>query len=175
MCGFCLPSSCATCKQTRQSLALTLCAVSVTQKVTSDPPPLFFTQLRTSQVSWLPKAPSAPILICFRVFFDCFIFFLFRNTFPCSFNFPFYGAIIYFSSHAYRTPALFVVRFLWIDISWVLIVVSAVSVKASLKYRSELSLERRRRMLGGTTFDLLPVEKQPAGTHSSAEQHSTPS
>lgn len=74
----------------------------------------------------------------------------------------------------YRAPAFFVVRLLWIYISWVLIALSAVSVKASLRYRSELSLERRRPMLGGTTFDLLPVENEPAGTHSSSEQHSTP-
>lgn len=50
MCVFCLPSSCTTCKQTGQSLALTLCAVSVTQKDTSQ---LFCMHLKASQVSWL--------------------------------------------------------------------------------------------------------------------------
>lgn len=48
------------------------------------------------------------------------------------------------------------------------------SVKASLRYRSEFSLERRKLMLSGTTFDLLPVENKPEGTHSSSEPHSTP-
>lgn len=56
-------------------------------------------------------------------------------------------------------------------ISWVLITVSAVTVTASLRYRSELSLDRRRLMLSGTTLDLLPVENEPGGTHSNSEQH----
>jgi len=58
---------------------------------------------------------------------------------------------------------------------WVLTAVSAVSVEARMRYRSELSLERRRLMLGGTTFDSLTVKNKPAGTHSSSEQHSIPS
>lgn len=124
---FSIPSSCATFKQTRQSLALTLCAVSVAQKVTSELPRLFCMQLKASQISWLPKAPRAPTLIYFRVGFLIVLgFFLFRNIFPYSFNFPFYGAIIYFISQVYREPAFFVVRLLWIYISWVLTAVSAV-------------------------------------------------
>lgn len=117
---------------------------------------------------------QSPYTNLFQVFWIVLGFFLFSNIFPYSFKFPFYGAIIYFSSHMYRAPAFFVVRLLWIYISWVLIALSAVSVKASLRYRSELSLERRKLMLGGTTFDLLPVENKPAGTHSRSEQHNTP-
>lgn len=66
---FSTPSSCATFKQTRQNLAPTLCAVLVTQKVVSDLPHLFCMQLKASQISWFPKAPRAPTLICFRVGF----------------------------------------------------------------------------------------------------------
>lgn len=163
--------------QVDQTKLATLCAVSVTQKVSSsDPLHLFCMQLKPSQVSRLPEAPEPLYWFVsgFLGWFFVLFFFLFSNIFPYSFKFPFYGAIIYFSSHMYRAPAFFVVRLLWIYISWVLIALSAVSVKASLRYRSELSLERRRPMLGGTTFDLLPVENEPAGTHSSSEQHSTP-
>lgn len=48
---FSIPSSCLTFKQRRQSLALTLYAVSVTQKVTSNLPHLFGMQLKASQIS----------------------------------------------------------------------------------------------------------------------------
>lgn len=68
---FCLPVMCHLPKKTQptgQSLAGTLWAVSVMQKVTLEPAHLFCMQLRASQLSWLSKAPRAPLLICFSLF-----------------------------------------------------------------------------------------------------------
>lgn len=153
---FSTPSSCATFKQIRQSLAPTLCAVSVTQKVISDLPHLFCMQLKASQISWFPKAPRAPALICFRVGFLIVL--------------GFFSAAI--SSHTHLTSPFMEQLFILFHTRtghqpfllsgycgstsagyWQLFLQS----KARLRYRSRLSLERRRVMLPGTTFDLLPV------------------